>query len=190
MKIICVGSSIVNGFPLKRSQCWVSLWRAASGYEIINKGVNGSTSSDMLSRFPSDVLAHKPDMVLIMTGTNDFMLRIADPSGVLANIAAMCDMAVKHDIKPVIVSSIPVDILLATEKWAVGAGFDYSAVQNDLASLHALLINYATSNAFGMIDFYSVYSNALINGRASDYFIDGIHPTILGHQLLADSIRL
>ena len=35
-KIVCIGNSIVNGFPLRRSQCFASLLREATGWEIIN----------------------------------------------------------------------------------------------------------------------------------------------------------
>jgi hypothetical protein len=60
MKIVCIGNSIVNGFPHKRSQCFVSLWRQAAGHEIINKGENGDISSNIHARFDKDVVSHKP----------------------------------------------------------------------------------------------------------------------------------
>ncbi|MDY3361999.1 MAG: hypothetical protein SOY04_16625, partial [Clostridium celatum] len=36
---------------------------------IINKGVNGSTTTDMLVRFDKDVLSYTPEKVFIMAGT-------------------------------------------------------------------------------------------------------------------------
>lgn len=38
---------------------------------VLNKGINGNTTFNMYSRFNSDVVANNPDMVIIMTGTND-----------------------------------------------------------------------------------------------------------------------
>jgi lysophospholipase L1-like esterase len=37
---------------------------------VINRGVNGEEARDMLARFPQDVLAEKPDLVLWQVGTN------------------------------------------------------------------------------------------------------------------------
>ena len=62
MKIVCIGNSIVNGFPLKRSQCFTGLLRSRYGYETINKGVNGDTTDGIYERFDSDVTAHRPDV--------------------------------------------------------------------------------------------------------------------------------
>ncbi len=187
MKIVCIGSSIVNGFPLKRSQCWVSLWRESSGHEIINKGVNGSTSGDMLDRFEADVLAHKPQMVCMMTGTNDFLLQLATPKEVLQNLVTMNDLAKKHNIMPVIVTSIPIDIAMASEKWAVNAGFNYVAVQNQLSQLGALIREGSSTFDIRILDFYHVFADKLKTDPAPALYVDGIHPTALGHSLLADA---
>jgi len=37
---------------------------------VINRGVNGEEARDMLARFPEDVIAKKPDLVLWQVGTN------------------------------------------------------------------------------------------------------------------------
>ena len=39
--------------------------------ESINAGVGGNTTADALARFEPDVLARKPDFVVIMFGLND-----------------------------------------------------------------------------------------------------------------------
>lgn len=40
--------------------------------EIINAGIGGNTSQQLINRFYSDVSIHKPDFVWVMVGTNDF----------------------------------------------------------------------------------------------------------------------
>lgn len=42
-------------------------------YEVVNKGVPGDNSSQLLKRLQADVLNENPDMVLIMVGTNDMI---------------------------------------------------------------------------------------------------------------------
>jgi lysophospholipase L1-like esterase len=39
---------------------------------MINKGIGGNTSTDLLARFDEDVLPHNPSFVWIMSGTNDY----------------------------------------------------------------------------------------------------------------------
>lgn len=41
--------------------------------ELINKGVSGNRLSDLLDRVDTDVLAYKPDAVVIMIGINDVL---------------------------------------------------------------------------------------------------------------------
>jgi acyl-CoA thioesterase-1 len=41
--------------------------------EVLNRGVNGDETSDMLARFDHDVFAEKPDLVLWQVGTNSVL---------------------------------------------------------------------------------------------------------------------
>lgn len=41
------------------------------GLHIINAGIGGNTSSDLLARFERDVLSYEPDWVSICIGIND-----------------------------------------------------------------------------------------------------------------------
>ena len=43
-----------------------------SNASMINLGIGGNTSYDLLSRFDADVPQHNPDFVWVMTGTNDY----------------------------------------------------------------------------------------------------------------------
>ena len=90
-KIVCIGNSIVNGFPLRRSQCFASLLREATGWEIINKGNNGETTAQILARFERDVISHHPDIVVILTGTNDFIFQDATPEEAFQNLIHMAN---------------------------------------------------------------------------------------------------
>ena len=40
---------------------------------IVNKGIAGDTSADLLGRIESDVIAENPDLVILMVGTNDML---------------------------------------------------------------------------------------------------------------------
>ncbi len=43
-----------------------------SGATLINKGVGGNTTQDLINRFDTDVTPHAPEYIWIMSGTNDY----------------------------------------------------------------------------------------------------------------------
>jgi len=78
VKIVAIGSSSTagagasapaNAYP---SQLEIALKKKFPGEDItvVNRGVNGEITSDMLARFDRDVLAEKPDLVLWQVGSN------------------------------------------------------------------------------------------------------------------------
>lgn len=45
--------------------------------EVINKGIGGNTSANMLARFDQDVASQNPDVVWLIAGTNDYYLGVS-----------------------------------------------------------------------------------------------------------------
>jgi len=89
-RIVTLGDSITDG------ETFQLLWRQALREArrpmpiIVNAGVSGDTAAMMLARLDRDVLAHKPDMVTIMAGTND-ALRGVTPERYEAEVAAIAE---------------------------------------------------------------------------------------------------
>lgn len=183
MKIVCIGNSIVNGFPHKRSQCFVSLWRQATGHEIINKGENGDISSNILARFDKDVIAHRPAMAVVLTGTNDFIHQISTPYEVLSCMEKMTLLARQNNIEMLFLTPLPVDPELAAHCWIPGA--DYAAVNEKLGTLRELMLHYGERNGVKIIDTHEKFRSLYDQSNAEDYLLDGIHPTLLGHEAMA-----
>ena len=63
-KVVCFGDSIT-----KRG--YSEVLSKTLGVEAINAGVAGNSTAQALRRLSSDVLAHSPDIVVILFGTND-----------------------------------------------------------------------------------------------------------------------
>ena len=80
--IVAIGDSLVYGFPYSPRYSWVHLASLEIGEEIVNKGVCGETTEDIMLRITDDVIALKPDLAIIMGGTNDaFMDTLPDEVG-------------------------------------------------------------------------------------------------------------
>src|SRR5699024_7369523 len=60
----------------------------AKDSNIINKGINGNTTTDMLNRFTEDVTILNPKKIFIMGGTND-LLSNRPINMIIANIELM-----------------------------------------------------------------------------------------------------
>lgn len=187
MKIVCIGNSIVNGFPHKRSQCFVSLWRESSKYEIINKGENGDTTPNILARFEKDVISHKPAKVIIMTGTNDFIYQISTPSETLGHMDRMVEMSKEKSIEPVLLTPLLIDISMASIHWIPNV--DYALVEENLKILGGLILDYGKKNSVKVIDTQKGFFKLYTEENKTDYLIDGIHPTIIGHIAMAKFLQ-
>ena len=84
-KIVAMGDSTTAGTPGWQSRieappggagdetsqyAWW-LMQAHPGWDVVNQGVNGERSDQILARFDRDVLEQRPDVVVIIAGVND-----------------------------------------------------------------------------------------------------------------------
>ena len=68
--------------------------------EIINRGVNGDLTSDMLLRFRKDVVDLKPGYVILLGGANDIGWGFPVEQ-IFSNLQRMFETATANGIKPV-----------------------------------------------------------------------------------------
>lgn len=69
-RLVCFGDSITQG---RIGTSYVDMLRTAlPNVEVINRGVDGDTTYNLLMRLDADVIALRPDLVSIMIGLNDF----------------------------------------------------------------------------------------------------------------------
>ena len=74
--IVCIGDSLTyhtNIYICPTEQLWPALLTKYTRHTVINSGISGNTSAQMLARFNTDVIAHAPDMCIIECGGNDPM---------------------------------------------------------------------------------------------------------------------
>ncbi len=75
------------------------------------RGISGQTTYHMLARFHSDVVALKPQVVVILSGINDIARNsgIISLENIMGNIISMCDIARANGIVPILCSILPAD---------------------------------------------------------------------------------
>lgn len=146
----------------------------ASG--IVDRGIGGQTTPQMVLRFHADVVSLKPRMVHIMAGTNDAIGQTG-PTSIAAyqnNIVAMVEMSRANGIEPVLGSILP------------SSGFENFKVDDFAGTVRTLnlwLRNYAESQRLRFVDYYPLLADNS-GAMQSRYSNDGVHPTTDGYAVM------
>lgn len=185
MKIVALGDSLTYGFGVYKSECWLELTKNTLNIEILNKGINGDTTSGMLSRSYRDAIEINPNYVIIMGGTND-LFKNTPPKNIKENILELIKEAESFNIIPIVGIQIPVYAPMAMEMWS--PYIDYTKVNIDIEEYHSFMVNHCMENNILFIDFYKNFSGSLNSNNINSYYVDGVHPSALGHKLMANSL--
>ena len=140
-----------------------------SNHNFCGRGIGGQTSAQMLVRFTADVIDLQPKAVVIMAGTNDVAHNDywVDPDGVVANIVAMCDLAIANGIIPII-SSIPPCSEFPWRKEIKNPG-------QTIVEINHVLKTYAEMNGLMYVDYHSALADENL-GLPQTLSGDGCHP--------------
>ena len=95
MKIICLGDSFTEGFLVENKSYTRFLGKA--GFDIVNLGLNGSTTDSMLARLKSyHKLDEKADLLIVFGGTND-LIQGYGVDFVIGNLKSIVDLSKARD---------------------------------------------------------------------------------------------
>lgn len=156
------------------------LWRAGDpglfSDKVLDRGISGQTTSQILLRFQADVVALHPDVVHLMAGTNDVAQNTGPISDedILANIRAMIELAQANHIK-VVLASIPP---MARPFWRPEI---LSAAR--IARLNDALRGLAAERGLVFVDYTSALRDA-DGGFRANLANDGVHPNRDGYALM------
>ena len=154
------------------------------GKPYINRGISGQTTPQMLIRFRPDVVALKPEGVVILAGTND----IAGNTGPMTlesiedNLASIAELARAHGIRVVLSSVLPVSDY---EKTADGQPRNQTTRRppEHIKALNEWMKKYAAANKLTYLDYYS----AMIDDKGflrDELSNDGLHPNVEGYLVM------
>lgn len=177
---IFIGDSLTFGYGINKNKSWLQKlsndnFIKENNFNIINKGINGNTTTDMLNRFSEDVSLLTPNSIFIMGGTND-LLSNREVSLIINNIELMIKESLT--ITKNIYLGIPPYIIKEDAYKLFMPSLTYDYCEKTLPILQNELINLSIKYNIPHIDFYTVTQNQ------KNIFIDGIHFNELGHNLL------
>jgi lysophospholipase L1-like esterase len=144
--------------------------------DILDRGISGQTTAQMLVRFRQDVLDLHPRVVHILAGTNDIAGNTG-PSSVQwieNNLMSMTEQAQAHGIKVVLASILP------AAKYSWRPAIDPIPA---IGQINAWMKSYAAQTGATYVDYF----DALNDGRGGflpQYTIDGVHPNAAGYAVM------
>lgn len=187
-KIIFLGSSITNGVNQNtkyRDLVCQSVQTNMTGKILtgINGGVNGSTTTDMLSRLPSLIVANPDATICIIEGSvNDVKITGSITSDITkANIRTMIRMCKQYSIIPIITTPTPIIYGFG----AVGSAPDWSAQSwIQLCDMSVKIRQLAKEEGVRLIDNARRFGQYTL-GQKEAIITDGVHPNDTGAQNMA-----
>ena len=84
--VVALGDSLTYGYGATPQTSYPAILGELTGWQVINAGVNGNTSADVLARSAA-IIAQNPELVLLGVGGNDVLSR-TEPLTTKANISA------------------------------------------------------------------------------------------------------
>jgi lysophospholipase L1-like esterase len=168
-RVVFMGNSITEGW----GRICPDFFR---GRAYINRGISGQTTPQMLVRFRADVIDLKPEVVVILAGTNDIAGNTgpSTPEMIAGNLISMAELAKVNGIRVILCSVLP--------------AFDYPwrpgvEPAEKIAELNEMIKKYAVKNGIVYVDYYTPMVDER-KGLKKEYSIDGVHPEEAGYKVM------
>jgi acyl-CoA thioesterase-1 len=191
--VVGLGDSITDD-----DQSWLEILRhllarrgPQDGIAVLNEGVSGDTTSQMISRF-LDVVLDEPDWILCMAGTNDARLHGQSPTKVLVSLEETAKNlhmlrrfgAARTTARWVWMTPATVIERQIARDWFLSA-FELRWRNEDLAAIAAAVAEVARAHGDPLVDLQAVF------GLPPDRKLllpDGLHPSLQGQKAIVSAL--
>lgn len=164
---------------------------------ISNKGINGNNTEDLLKRLDKDVLAQKPDLVVMMVGTNDMLneRNLLSIQQYEQNYRQLI-MQIKKHSNLVLMTIPPVnsDFIIKRQKPGMYASVTPSEKVDEA---NVVIRKLSKEYKCKLIDLHAVLEacggagtdeGSLFQNEANAGINDGVHPTVDGYRVIGTAV--
>lgn len=175
-RVVFMGDSITEGWGTKGTPGFFD------NDKMVERGISGEVTAQMVLRFRRDVIDLKPKTVVILCGCNDIALNQGEYNEdyTLGNIVTMVQLAKANKIKPIVCSVLPA----AAFPWRP----EVKDAPEKVASLNARLRDYCAKNRIKYVDYFPAMVAEDGVSLNPNYTNDGIHPTLPGYEVMESII--
>ncbi len=166
--VVILGDSLTYGTGAEKGQDYASMLANESGWNVINAGVPGNTSSNGLERLTDLLDEQKVDLLIVELGGNDFLRHLPEEE-TTKNLKAILAQSKA--------SNIPTVLLAIPEFSPIGAAFGN-------LSDHPLYKKLAKETDTPLIE--DVFSDVLSKNSLKS---DQIHPNAEGYRRVEGNLR-
>jgi len=164
---------------------------------VVNAGRGGDNTVDLLARLEADCLRHRPDLTILMVGTNDMNSRkyvpLPDYAGNLDAIvsaiagtgSAVLLLTILPVYEPYLFTRHPRDFY-APEGHAARKEQVNHAIREVAAKREQYLLD--MHHIFARVGQIGTTAESLIRNEANSGQTDGIHPTAAGYRMMATAL--
>jgi lysophospholipase L1-like esterase len=155
------------------------------GKPYVDRGISGQTTPQMLIRFRPDVIALRPQVVVILAGTND----LAGNTGPMTvaqieeNLTSMSELAHANKIRVVLASVLPVSNY-GHDREGQPVDMRIKRQPEKILELNAWIKKYAADHREVYLDYFAVTvdDQGLLQKEISE---DGLHPNAKGYAIMS-----
>ncbi|WP_068498437.1 SGNH/GDSL hydrolase family protein [Paenibacillus kribbensis] len=153
--------------------------------EFVNRGISGDRASDLYARWNEDTFSLKPDLLSILIGVNDaWRIVEQEPSGVTDRF----ERAYRHILEETR-EVLPDTGLVLCEPFILKTGATevrWDIWQEKITGYQQLVRQLADEFGAVFVPLQGMLNEAATKADASYWLHDGVHPTAVGNQLIAD----
>ncbi len=198
--LVCFGDSLTAGYQVQAETGiplldtpyggFLQEWLGARG-RISVKGMCGEVTSDMVTRFPRDVVDVVPSYTVILGGTNDLGWGVP-PSTIITHLERLYTLALAAGVQPV---GVTVPSLRAEDPGVGSVSLSsgplpvwlHSHIQHRL-ELNRLIAERCQHYHMPYVDLFEATSETPHHLLAAQYSSDGLHLNAAGYMKFAELV--
>ncbi len=171
--------SLGDGYVMMTA-AWLSALHPEYYLKFINRGIGGNRVSDLRGRWKKDCLDLKPNLVSILIGVNDLGLPFwkgPTPSE-----------SFQTDYKTILEQTRQLKCqIVLLEPFLVHSHQDFLEATEELNKKIEIVRELAQEFETKLIPLNDIFMKACVKRAPSFWALDGVHPTLFGHALIAQS---
>lgn len=167
--------------------------RQSSQPLVINSGIGGNNTKDLLKRIDKDCSGYKPDLTVLMIGTNDMnSMKYIPRKEYEKNLRKIIGLIVKAKSQVLLMNILPnYEPYLLTRH--PRKFYEPEGPSGRLAQVNKVIKKVASDKKVYFLDIHHIFKkagnigldkNSLIQNEANSNKTDGVHPTPEGYRIM------
>ena len=162
-----------NGYGNPESQYAHWITQRHPDWKVINRGIAGQRSDQILARFDSEALRFKPQVLIVLAGVNDIYQGYSTDS-LKENLKKIYDRALNQNMKVLVCTILPFN----------SAGPE---MPGKIREVNHWIKSYAEQHNLGFCDTYTATEDPAARGNLIGS-PDGLHPDIPTYRKMGEAI--